>query len=353
MMPMTPEVMKKQAEEAELMHKLIDLSGGAVQKSRALVAAARLNIAAAIGAEPKSCEKLALEVGCDEECLYRLMRALSQIGIFKETEESRVFENTRLSTALAQDNFRDLVMMTGLSCNYRAWEVFPETVKRGKSDLTEVLGGIPTIWQFLKTRPEDEMVFGKAMSALTNKLTPMLVAQSDFTKFDTVCDLGGSQGTFISAILRANPTIKEGINFDLPTVIEKNKLNEARNKQLDPRFKEVGGDFFKEVPAADCYVLKNTLHDWNDECSVKILKSIASAMKPGAKIYVYDFLLSNEKNENLSSVVWMDLNMLQLCNGKERTLANWEHISVETGLKIERVQRAPKENMTSLVIFTK
>ncbi|GAM25471.1 hypothetical protein SAMD00019534_086460, partial [Acytostelium subglobosum LB1] len=331
--------------------KLLDIING-MAKTRALYTAAKLNVAHAIPIDGKrSSDEIANEVGCDKSALYRLLRALTQIGVFHECEDQDgVFEHNSASLGLLQENLRDYVLFNGQSATYRAWEVLPVSIETGTSSLSKALDGLE-FFDYLETRPEEALVFGRAMTAITTKMAPHLVARTDFSGFDTVADLGGSEGILLNAVLKANPSIKTGINFDLPNLIAKYQALPSRQASLDPRFKDVGGSFFDSVPQADLYMLKNILHDWNDESVINIFKTIIKSMKPSSKIYVFDYLVGNEKNENQTTVVWMDLKMLNFNNGKERTVKDWQEIAKQTGLTVERVETSPM--VPALIVFRK
>ncbi|GAM29358.1 hypothetical protein SAMD00019534_125340 [Acytostelium subglobosum LB1] len=337
--------------------KLVDIVNG-MAKSRALYTVAQLNVANCI--EPNgrmSSDQIAKQVHCDPSILYRLMRALSQVGVFRECEDdesgaSHMFEHTEESIAMRNENFGNFVLATGLPTVFKTWELFPEVVT--KSDLSTGSGNTISnkFFEELEQRQEEALVFGKGMTAITYKIAPLLVAQSDYSQFDTVVDVGGSEGILLSEILKVNKNIKLGINFDLPRLIEKFQTSmPERTAQLNARFKDVSGSFFESVPTGDCFILKSILHDWSDQCAKDILCTVVRSMKPSSKIYLYEFLVNNEKNEKQSPVVWMDIRMLNYNDGKERTLKEYQSLATECGLEVERV--VSMEMLPSLIILVK
>ena len=90
-----------------------------------------------------------------------------------------------------------------------------------------------------------------------------------------------------------------------------------------------------EVPAGDLYFLKWILHDWDDASCICILLNIKKAMLPGAKIMVFEMLV---ENGNLQTSL-MDINMLSLTKGNERTLSQFKDLFEKSGLRFLKLIR--------------
>jgi O-methyltransferase domain len=93
----------------------------------------------------------------------------------------------------------------------------------------------------------------------------------------------------------------------------------------------VGGDFFESVPQADLYLLKFILHDWDDQRAIKILQRCRQAMTPGARIAIVEMVVGNLSNPGLAAL--MDLNMLAICPGQERSLTEYDALLAAAGLR--------------------
>ncbi|GAM18130.1 hypothetical protein SAMD00019534_013050 [Acytostelium subglobosum LB1] len=342
----------EQREKMMAFFKVMDLADGHMRTS-ALTAATKLDVASAFQPGQRcTIEELAKKTNCNQQYLYRLLRALTSIGFFKEVETG-VFEHTPMSEALMSSHMRDIVMMSGLRSMVEPFYDLSETVKNGKINEAKVFEGHPTYWDSLRTRPEEEAIFSRAMTSFTVTCAPQLVQMADYNQFETVCDLGGSQGILLSEILKQSPKVKVGLNFDLPSVINQNKNNQALIKTRDPRFQEVEGSFFTKVPEADCYTLKNILHDWDNKAVIEILKTVSKSMKPTSKVYVYDFLMAEKSTPENSFISWLDIKMMALLNGLERSLDDWKTVSNGCGLKVEKVIPSPMPHAPTLVIFGK
>ena len=96
-----------------------------------------------------------------------------------------------------------------------------------------------------------------------------------------VADIGGASGSLLHAVLKANPTL-HGIVFDRPNIVESAIVAAAENG-LEQRITAIGGDFFEAIPAADLYLLRYILHDWDDAACIRILRTCRRALLPGGR----------------------------------------------------------------------
>ncbi|KAF2077537.1 hypothetical protein CYY_001155 [Polysphondylium violaceum] len=322
--------------DLEVQKEIMDVANG-YWKSRALQYVIENNVAHHLVNGPKSSFTIAKEIGVNPDFLYRTMRALSCLGIFKEEEDYGVFSQNRKSYFLTQDGVNGFAHISN-SIYYQAWGSLGESIKHGEARGLQSIG-YDGLWDIDKRNPEFHEIFMNAMSNFTNQLMPYLLKETDFSCFDIVCDLGGSHGLFVLNILKQFPTVKKGINFDLPLVISQNKqlLTESRESEFEnnvlSRFQEEPGNFFQQVPEADCFIMKMIFHDWKDKESIQILKSISKKMKPTSRIMIFDSVI-NVKNEP-NYHVWLDLHMMHIANGRERSTSEWENIVEKAGLKIE------------------
>ncbi|GAM22163.1 hypothetical protein SAMD00019534_053380 [Acytostelium subglobosum LB1] len=343
----------------EMVGAVYELVSG-FTRTKALNAAASLNIAQHIGEnEKKSVNDIAKEIGANSQSLYRLMRALTHMKCFREEDvdehqqhdqqQHGIFSHTPLSLALRQPEVRNIALMRGGYGQTQGWQNLVETIKTGQSDVNKTLG-YPDYWAFLEEHTDEAAIFNNSLASVTNMLTPTLVSLGDYTKFETVVDLGGGLGKLLKGVLKQNANIKNGINFDIPSVIEKNQ----HEVDVDPRYKDQAGDFFVEVPAADCYVLKSILHDWSDAKCLEIFKTISKSIKPGGKVYVYDYINSLYTKNEKNFTPWNDLHMMVMLNGKERNEWDWQYLAEHSGFKIESVKRPEGQGFAPpLTIFTK
>ncbi|NOT53608.1 MAG: methyltransferase, partial [Deltaproteobacteria bacterium] len=238
--------------------------------SQAIYAAAKLGIADLVKEGPKPCEALAQATGVLPHTLYRLLRALASVGVFREDEDGR-FGLTPLAAGLQTSvpgSLRAFAIMQS-ELQYRAYGEVLHSVKTGATAFNLVHG--QELFPYLTQHPTAAAVFDAAMTDYTMQVAAAIVAAYDFSQFGTLIDVGGGYGTLLTALLQANPALR-GVLFDLPHVAEdaKRRIAEAG---LAERCAITGGDFFATVPSGgDAYLLKWIIHDWDDERAVTLLK---------------------------------------------------------------------------------
>ncbi|EFA81327.1 hypothetical protein PPL_05307 [Heterostelium album PN500] len=308
------------------------------QISASILAMARLRVSEKIGyslESKRSSDDIASEINVSKDFLYRTMHFLAMNGFYIEVEHG-VFQNNSTSLALADESVRDeTIMMNGVFF-YRCYETLPETIQVGTSQVGKALHYPGGVWDFLADHKQDEIEFTKGMTAITTRQAPLLAKLGDYNNYETVCDIGGSQGIFIiREFLKIHSDIKKVINFDQPTVFNNQKNSIRERLLLDQRYSECPGNFFESVPSADCYILKSILHDWSDEKARLILNTIAKSINPDGKVYLNEYIVDDGKKENELYISSLDHLMLQLCNAKERSRAQWEELVSETAFKVE------------------
>jgi len=293
-------------------------------------------MADAFEGEPQSAEAIATKCKLRPDATYRLLRALSTIGVLKQQEDTpEIFELTELGCFLTQSHpmsMANKVLLEASSEHVQMWTHLSEYLRTGEHAPSKIFG-LDNYFDLFESRPEHVEVFSKAMSCYTNDEIQMIQAMEtlDFSGIEMMVDVGGAFGVMLSAILDKNPKMK-GILFDLASVLS----NVESTKQMEV----VAGDFFTSVPANhDAYFLKHILHDWDDETCLKILGNIVDVMKSAAKIFIGEFGPVPGPNEpHLSK--FFDLHMMINLHGKERTMAEWEYLLKRAGLKVAALHQS-------------
>jgi SAM-dependent methyltransferase len=300
-------------------------------------AAARLGLASRINGAPRPVAELAGEAGADEDALYRLLRALASVGIFAERGD-RSFSHTPLSEALrpgVPGSLHGVAVMTGL-LHLRAWPEIVHSVRTGGTAFEKVFG--MGIFEHLADDVEAAEAFDEAMAGFTAVTAAAVVKAYDFAPYATIVDVGGGNGTLLAAILHAHPELR-GTNFDLPSVLERARTSLAA-AGLGDRAEAVAGDFFTAVPAGgDVYTLKTIVHDWDDERAIAILKNVRRAMQPGGRVLVIESVIDPSGGTGAPGKL-LDINMLVMTGGRERTPAEFAGLLAAAGLSLGRMVAA-------------
>jgi hypothetical protein len=301
--------------------------------SQAIFVVAKLNVAEQLAIGPVSVEDLARKAKADPDALYRVLRALASVGVFTETTPRR-FSNTPMSECLRPgvpgSQHAGALMIASLC--YPAFGELPWSTATGKPGFDKVFGA--PIFDYLTKHPEEGRCFDQAMSSIHGPETPAMVEAYSFARFQTIVDIGGGNGSTLIEVLRSAPKAR-GIVFDLPGVVARAEST-IRDAGLGDRCRVEGGSFFESVPkGADAYILRHIVHDWDDKKSIEILRRCREAMAPGGKVLVVESVVPTGDEPHPSK--WLDIIMLAVPGGRERTRAEYETLFASAGLKLERI----------------
>ncbi len=295
--------------------------------------AAKLNIADFLAVKPQTAEQLAEATHSNASSLYRVLRALASVGVFSEKANGE-FENTPLSETLRTDvpGSMKAMAIAQLGDHFNAWGNLLYSIKTGNISFDKVEG--MSIWQYYETHPDEGVNFMKAMTGSTGAAIVNVIPAYDFSGFKSIVDVGGGNGAFLAAVLDATPQAR-GIVFDEEYVIAETE-NALKAKGKSDRCATEAGNFFEAIPAgADAYIMKHILHDWDNEKSIEILNNCFKAMKPGSKLLVVESVIPEGNTPHPGK--FMDINMMAMTGGRERTEKEFGVLFAKVGLKLLRV----------------
>ena len=301
--------------------------------SQAVYVAAKLRIADRLADGPRTVEALAEATGTHPRTLYRLLRALASVGVFSEGEAGR-FRLTPAGELLRADETDSLWAMAILMGeeHYHAWGGLLESVRTGKTAFDRLYG--KPIFAYLAEHPEKAKVFDAAMTAIHGRETAAVLDAYDFAGIERLADIGGGNGSNLIGILGRYPGMY-GLLFDLPHVVERAR-DDLRAAGLADRCETVGGSFFKPIPVqADAYFLRHILHDWDDDDAGQILRNIRRAMPSGSRVLVVEHVLPPGDAPSFGKL--LDLNMLIMSGGIERTEDEFRRLYEAAGFRLTRV----------------
>jgi hypothetical protein len=301
--------------------------------SQTIYVAAKLGIADLLGEGSKSGEEIASATGTNSKSLARLTKALVALGVLAVDEDNR-FWLTGIGAPLQSampGSMRSIILTFGEE-HYLAWGNLIDSVKCDRPAFDGVYG-LP-LFEYLAQNSGAARIFNEGMTDLTSQMALAVVLAYDFSGSRVVADIGGGHGVLLDGILRSNPSTM-GILFDTELVIEGASLGIA-NEGISDRRQDLGGDFFELVPqGADVYILKNVLHDWSDDQAVHILRNCRCAMGPQGKLLVIETVLPLSADPAFGSL--LDLNMLVMSGGRERTKDEYCSLLEEGGFRLTKV----------------
>ena len=294
----------------------------------AISAAVELGLVDALADGPRSAEDLAAAAGTHPGTTRRLLHALATVGVLAEGDGT--FALTEVGQHLRSDapgSLAHQAMVQADPAVWAAWGHVAHSVRTGETAFSALHGH--DVWAHRAEHPERSASFDALMTSLSSQVVGAVAASYDFSGRAQVVDVGGGQGSLLAAVLREYPDVS-GTVFDQPHVVAA-----SAPADLAGRWSAVGGSFFEAVPPADCYLLKWILHDWSDNKCATILRRCRESLRPDGVVLVVELLLDRPGHERFTAL--MDLQMLVVAGGRERTEAEFAALFERAGLRLSRV----------------
>lgn len=311
--------------------------GMAMWSSAIIQAAGELRLADAIGDEPVTVGELAATTGAEPDSLLRLLRALAAHNIFQSHEDGR-FSHTAFSRMMRSDmpgSVLNLNLLGASEWNWVIWSRLGEAVRTGTAVFPAHYGkGLYPYFE--QDNPEAGVVFNRAMSESGQWTSAPVADALDLSKATTVVDVGGGQGGLLKLLMERNPHVS-GVLLDRPQVV--GYADPAlREGELAGRATITATDIRQAVPAAgDVYVLRQVMHIWDEETCVAILRNCAQRALPGARIVLVEHVVSEGEERNSTYTTLVDLQMMLLGLGRERTEKEFAELMGRAGWRYRGV----------------
>jgi hypothetical protein len=302
--------------------------------SAALNVALELGIADRLGDGPRSTADLAKDVGVTEDGLYRVLRALASAGIFEE-QDARRFALNLPARMLRKgpSSLHDLGLWMTDPFHFRVYAETLHSVTTGQPAVEKVTG-MP-VFEYFAREPKLSAVFNNAMTSWSGPTVDAALAAYDFSGITVLVDVAGGHGHVLTSVLRKYPAMR-GVLFDLDHVIAGAAPLIAAAGVSD-RVDTVAGDFFKAVPRGDAYIMKNIIHDWDDDRSIAILRTIRTAMQDGrnGRVILLEAVIPPGNQPDFGKLI--DIEMLLMPGGRERTAEEFASLFERAGFTLARI----------------
>ncbi|MFC5143118.1 methyltransferase [Streptomyces aureoversilis] len=317
--------------------------------TQTLGAAVRLGVFARIGGGECTPDGLAAELGTQPQATHRLLRALAGLQLLTETAPG-TFATTAAGDLLRPDVPGAMTAVARMFTDpslQRGWDLLDEGIRTGETTFDTAFG--TDFFSYLRERPELSAEFNTAMSQATQLAAAAVPGHYDFGRFTAVVDVGGGDGTLLSAILRAHPRPR-GILYDTPEGLAQAPERLARDGLADRVSLETGDFFASAPPGGDLYLLKSVVHDWNDEQCATILRHIRKVVPDdGALLIVEPVLPPVVPAGNTDLTYLSDLNMLVTVGGRERTAEDFAALCARGGFRLDSITPLPRPNAFHLI----
>jgi ubiquinone/menaquinone biosynthesis C-methylase UbiE len=326
-----------------LLHKRMLQLLSSLWITRAVGSFARLGLADVMEAGAEDHAAIAGARGLNPDRVYRLLRALSTVGVVSERPRGRFAltplgrllgshsrNNTRTTAIFLNDYFADM------------WMHLDEALAGGRSGF-QALKGRP-FFEWLAEHPDEARRFNRMMLEVHGPETPAIVAAYDFSPFEHVVDVAGGNGALLSAVLAAYPN-RRGTLFDMAEAIAAAKRGEGGPL---PGVSFVAGDVFTTAApeSGDVYLVRHLIHDYDDDEGVRILANVRRAMLPHARVLVLEAPLPSDDSPRPGR--WLDLQVMVLCGGRERTVEEYAALFERAELRFSRT--VPTEHPAMTII---
>jgi hypothetical protein len=296
------------------------------------------------GNEPRSTKDIAAEYGMQDRPMRRYFRSLAGLGLFASAGGDR-YRLTDLGAALrtgAPGAARSAIIALIGDMVKPAWKVFDHGLVTGDPAFEKAHG--MGLFKYLQHNPGMAQFFSETMVGFHGREPPAVAEAYDFTGIGSLVDVGGASGNMLAHVLSRHPGVK-GVLYDLPhVVVDAPPLLEGFG--VADRVTIESGSFFDRVPRGhDAYLLSHIVHDWDDVENGVILGHVREAMNPGGRLLIVEMVLPEGDEPHMGKM--LDMMMLLVPGGEERTPSEYAALLEPNGFRIERV--VPTASAVSVV----
>jgi predicted O-methyltransferase YrrM len=322
--------------------------------SKTLLSAVELDLFTLVAAGPKTAAQIGDRLSLHPRSLRDFLDALVAMKLLDREGDgpSSTYRNTKdaaffldknspayLGGILEMANARLYPFWANLTEGLKTGEPQNETKNKGGSPFETLYADEARLEQFLRAMQGIQM---GNMMALSDKI--------DFSKYATLCDVGGANGSLASIVSKRHPKLA-CTSFDLAPV-ESIARRHVEAMGASSRVKVVSGDFFRDpLPKADVITMGNILHDWDETQKKALVKKAYDAVNPGGMFIAIEAIIDDARRTNVFGLL-MSLNMLiELPGGFDYTGAQFDMWAREAGFT--RTEIVPLAGPSSAAIAYK
>ncbi|HEX5411830.1 MAG TPA: methyltransferase [Terriglobia bacterium] len=280
--------------------------------SKVLLTAVQLGVFTTLGDRRMTAAKLGAEIGLHERGIRDFFDALVAMRFLDREGDgpSAAYFNTPAGALFLDSSSPRYIGGWLAMLNdrlFKFWHDLPEALRTGlpQNEIKHSQKGM--FEQLYEDLPRLEQFMG-AMTGLSRINFEAFADKFDFSKFKTLCDIGGATGLLSIEVAKKHPHLR-CTSFDLP-VVEQIAQKHIAAAGLNDRITTAAGDFFKDpLPKADIITMGMILHDWNLEKKMHLIRSAYDALPPGGALVAIEALIDDARRENLFGLL-MSLNML-------------------------------------------
>lgn len=299
------------------------------KKSQVINTFLKLEIADILEVAGMNIYELSLKLNVDEYKLKRVIRAFIWCElVYNENETIYLTYKGKMFCSSNNDGINEW-LYSQLNIHYKVWGELSTALKDNIIVFKEMFK--ENFFEYSNNSKKFGNYFQTNMSNNSLLISKSLLEKYNMSNIKSIIDIGGGDGTLLLEILKMYPNING-------TVFEKDNVKKLINNNVkNSNCQLILGDFFQVIPENfDIYILKLILHDWDDEYAKKILKNCRKSMNSNSKMLIIEHILPDDLTTD-PFYISMDIAMMLLFNGKERTLKEYDTILKESNLKINNV----------------
>lgn len=306
---------------------------GGYRVTQALYVVTKLGIPNSLSGGPKDAISLATEVNVQPDHLYRVLRALASIGVLTMDQHDRfgLTETGRLLSSHLKGSMGLASIFAGEQ-SYHAWGDLLHCVRTGETAFDHTYG--MSHFEYLARHPDASATFNQLM-AWSLGIAGEPLGGYDLGRHKLLVDVGGGKGALVASALRSHPGLRAILFDQTSAVVEAPAFLQASG--VADRCEVLTGSAFDAVPpGGDVYVMSRVLHDWPDEKALLLLANCRKVMDEGGVLLLVEGVLP----EGLASPsrLWLDLVMMVMAGGRERTMVEWQALLGKAGFSITAVR---------------
>jgi len=308
----------------------ISRSIDAYHEAALVYAAVKLGLPDSLALEVATASELAKTLGLSAPYLARFLGGLCSIGICEELPGG-AFALTRGGRALcsgAPSRLAEKVQIV-VGQYWWPWANFQSNLTTGKPAFEQCFGMRVSDWRV--KHAGQGALFDAFLAKETLAQAGPIVDALDLSGAKVVADIGGGYGGLLAALLKAHPQI-EGILLDRPHILAAAKPFLQAQEVVERVRLETGDLLTKIAVAANIYLLKGVLQQWDDAETRTILENCRKAMSPSAKLMIIERLMPERADDDPAAIM-LDLHMMTISGGRARSLAEFETLLSQTRLK--------------------
>jgi precorrin-6B methylase 2 len=302
--------------------------------SKTLLTAVKLDLFSLLAIRPLSAKQIKYELCLNGRALYDFLDTLVALGFLQRRgiRGTAVYSNSADTDLFLDKNklsYAGGILEMANNRLYPFWNFLEEGLRTGTPQ-NEIRTGRKPLFEEIYSDIDKTREFVNAMGGIQTGNFIKFARDFDFSKYSTLCDIGGAGGQLSSQVALNNPNMK-CISFDLPPVFPI-ALENMSKMGLSSRVKIQSGDFFKEsFPDADVITMGNILHGWGTEDKKKLISKAYDALPKGGAFIVIENIIDDERRENAFGLM-MSLNMLiETAEGYDFTAADFNAWAKDAG----------------------